>query len=77
VLARMHQKCRIKPKGESIAKIMVLKESLNSLISLPPMDFTSLVKPVVNSECALTPACGAAEETLCAIARNQRNEFEY
>jgi hypothetical protein len=25
----MHQKCRIKPKGESI---MVLKESLNSLI---------------------------------------------
>lgn len=40
------------------------------------MGFTSLVKPMVNSECVLTPACGGvAEETLCAIARNQRNEF--
>jgi len=27
--------------------------------------------------CAHTSACGGvAEETLCAIARNQRNEFE-
>ncbi len=65
----------LKPKGESIAEIMVLKKSLNSLIS-SPMDFTSLVKPMVNSEFVLTPASGA-KETLCAIVHNQRNEFEY